>query len=103
MNFFNDLKTDPLNKHISAIIDTVNQLEIDFNDLSNIATDNSKDINRIKKNVDWMKTFLKHLNDCKADKQDIKGVFLYNIMFVQYNRLPKKVTRFFNSMFFIGI
>jgi len=79
MQFFYNLKTDPLDKYTIAITNSVKQLEIDVDDLRNMATDNSRDIIAMKKNIDWIKTFLKHLNDSKADKQELKGKYNYNL------------------------
>jgi len=79
MQFFYNLKTDPLDRHSIAITNVVSQLEIDVDNLSNMATDNTKDIIDIKKNIDWIQTFLKHLDDKKADKGDLKGSLNVNV------------------------
>jgi len=55
MQFFHNLKTDSLDKHTIVIANTIKQLEIDVDDLSKMATDNSKDIITMKRNIDWIK------------------------------------------------
>ena len=59
MPFFNNLKTDPLDKHAIATNNTVKQLE--------------KDKIIINKKFDGIKTSFKHVNDSKANKEDLKG------------------------------
>jgi len=77
LQFFYNLKTDPLDRHSIAITKTVSLLEVEVDNLSNMATDNSKDIVDIKRNIDSINLFLKELDDKKTDKDDLKGIIKY--------------------------
>lgn len=77
MHFFNNLKTDPLCSHVIAIRDIVSKLEVDVDNLRNMATDNSNEIIRINKSITAINNWLKNMEeDLKSKFFDSHGHWL---------------------------
>ena len=81
MTSFNSLETCPLDKHVDTISKLVFDLEKRVDVLKNEATDNTKEIHNLNKNIQSINNLFLKLENQKADKSDVEGIKFFSSNF----------------------